>query len=194
MKYYSPADIADMRARGFDPATIAEVEQRSKATEEVARQIEAAFSGVTLGNGVGLQEAQGLDDYADAVTCAGYREADEKEDWRHIPAEALNRCHSSLSFFDAKGMRFHLPAFLLAELRGEFCFGMTFCLTANCQHSTAQFALLSADQRAAVRAFLLHIVDEPDQEFRRTDIIRALSDSWNSSFTPDAGSPHSHST
>src|SRR4051812_12445181 len=110
MKYPSPADVAEMRARGYDPSTIAEAEQQSKrweSAQQVARAIEAAFAGVALGGGVGLQEAQGLDDYADDETCAAYRANDEKDNWHRISTEALNRCHSSLSFFDAEGMRFH---------------------------------------------------------------------------------------
>jgi hypothetical protein len=77
MKYPSPADIAEMKARGYDPSTIAEAEQQSKrwvAAQQVCQAIETAFTGVTLGqNGIGLHEAQGLDDYADAATCAAYR-------------------------------------------------------------------------------------------------------------------------
>jgi hypothetical protein len=80
--------------------------------QEVASHIREAFHGVTLGNGIGLLEGQGLDDYEDEATRKAYRERDEKHDWERIPVEALNRCQSSLSFFDAEGMRFHLPAFI----------------------------------------------------------------------------------
>lgn len=181
MKYPSPAQIAEMRARGYDLSTIAEAEQQSKrgeAAQQVARAIEAAFAGVTLGGGVGLQEAQGLDDYADAETCVTYRAKDEKDDWHRIPADALNHCNSSLSFFDAEGMRFHLPAYLLADLRGDYSFGMAFCLTHLSDYCLTQFALLSPEQRAAVRAFLLHIADDPDEQFHRDEILRALTDYW----------------
>jgi hypothetical protein len=178
MKYPSPADIAEMRARGYDSTTIAEAEQRSKRCAAVHHAIEDAFAGVTLGGGVGLHEAQGLDDYADAATCAAYRANDEKDDWHRLSTEALNHCNSSLSFFDAEGMRFHLPAYLLAELRGDYGFGMTFCLTHLSDHCRTQFALLSPAQRAAVRAFLLHIQDDPDEDFHRSDITRALNEYW----------------
>jgi hypothetical protein len=180
MKYPTPADIAKMRARGYDQTTIAEAEQQSKrltAAQEVCRVIEAAFAGVTLGHGVGLQEAQGLDDYADAQTCADYRASDEKDDWQRIPAEALCRCNSSLSFFDAEGMRFHLPAYLLADLRGDYGFGMAFCLTQTSDYDR-YFRLLTDTQRRAVRAFLLHILDDRDYEFDRPHILRALDDYW----------------
>ena len=146
--------------------------------QEVCRAIEVAFAKVTLGGGVGLQEAQGIDDYADAQTRAAYRASDERDDWRRIPADALNRCHSSLSFFDAEGMRFHLPAYLLADLRGDYRCGMLFCLTHLSDYSIGQFALLSPGQRAAVRAYLLHVMDERDGEFFRADVVRALAEFW----------------
>jgi hypothetical protein len=180
MKYPSPAEIAEMKARGYDPATIAEAERQSKlwaSAHEVCRVIEAAFSGVTLGCGVGLQEAQGLDDYADAETCAAYRVLDEKDDWRRISASALQRCNSSLSFFDAEGMRFHLPAYMVADLRGDYGFGMTFCLTQTSDYER-YFRLLSDVQRRAVRAYLLHNLDDREYEFDRPHILRAIGEYW----------------
>ena len=86
--------------------------------ERVADLVRRAFYGVTLGNGVGLLHGQGLDYYADRQTLAQYRAKDEKLDWTRIGVTELNRCHSSLSFFDAEGMRFHLPAYLIADLEG----------------------------------------------------------------------------
>ena len=180
MKYPTPADIAEMKARGHDPITIEEAERKSKRwtyAQEVCRVIESAFAGVTLGNGVGLQEAQGLDDYAGAETCAAYRSNDEKNDWHSISGKALRRCSSSLSFFDAEGMRFHLPAYLIADLRGEYGFGMVFCLTQTGDYDR-YFRLLSDAQRGAVRAFLLHLLDDRDYEFDRPHILRALDEYW----------------
>jgi len=43
------------------------------AREVVAEQIRQAIAGVKLGKGIGLQEAQGIDDYADKKTRARYR-------------------------------------------------------------------------------------------------------------------------
>lgn len=180
MKYPSLADIAEMKARGYDPTTIAEAERQLEqwaAVQQVCHAIETAFAGVTLEDGIGLQEAQGLDDYADAATCAAYRAKDEKDDWHRLSAEALNQCGSSLSFFDAKGMRFHLPAYLLADLRGDDGSGLAFRLT-NLSSQLNQFALLSPVQRAAVRSFLLHILDDRDYKFYRSDIERALAEYW----------------
>ncbi|HLH53838.1 MAG TPA: DUF6714 family protein [Verrucomicrobiae bacterium] len=150
----------------------------SFAKHDVAAHIREAFRGVTLGNGVGLLEGQALDDYADQATREAYREQDEKDDWQHIPLGALNRCHSSLSFFDAEGMRFHLPAFLLAELNGDLAVSVVYHLSEVPAYSENQLVALSVEQRKAVRKFLLLVRDMPDYEFERPHIERALLDYW----------------
>lgn len=173
--------IAEMKANGMDVWEIAEAErkwERWNQAQVVCQAIEAAFADVKLGRGVGLWQAQGIDDHADAGTCAAYRAKDEKEDWRRIPIKALRECNSSLSFFDAEGMRFHLPAYLMADLRGEYGFGMAFCLAHLSGHRLGQFALLSPPQRAAVRLFLLHLLDERDHKRDRPHIERALAEYW----------------
>ena len=138
--------------------------------------IEAAFAGVTLGDGVGLHEARAIDDYADDATQAARRAEDEKEDWRRITAEDLNFCDSSLCFFDAGGMRFHLPAYLIAELRGEYeCVSVVYHLTSGFPE---KFRLLSEAQRTAVRAFLRHVFDDPAYESDWPDIWEALNGFW----------------
>ncbi len=145
---------------------------------EVREEILRAFSGVTLGGGVGLGEAQGLDGYEDEAARAARRRQDEKDDWRFIRPADLNRCNSSLSFFDAEGMRFHLPAFLLADLDGVYEFGMAFHLTHLDSYGIRQFSLLSPEQRAAVRSYLQHISTEDEYAFERPAILRALVEYW----------------
>ncbi len=68
--------------------------------------IRDAFRGVTLREGVGVLQGQGLDDYAGARTLAHFRAKDEKREWTRIEVIELTRRHSRLSFFDAAGMRF----------------------------------------------------------------------------------------
>ena len=192
--YPSPEDILAMKANGYDASTIEDAQERVRRgveTEAVCVQIRAAFAGVRLGGGTGLREGGALDDWADEKPCARRRAEDEQEDWSRISHADLDRFHSSLSFFDAEGMRFHLPAFLIADLHGGVGGGMEFCLThgfsenavvaknpADRAYSARRFALLSVAQRNAVRAFLLHLVDEPDCAFGRTAILEALADYW----------------
>jgi len=156
------------------------------AEQRVVELIRTAFHGVTLGNGVGLRQAQGLDDNANPKTLARYRENDEKEDWSRIPASELNECHSSLSFFDAEGMRFHLPAYLIANVEGKLTCEVHFHLTCIDESKRSQLSALNASQRNAVREYLLLMLrlsqsdDEPGLKCWPAiwDIERALSRYW----------------
>lgn len=149
-----------------------------EARKRVAALIRDAFEGVTLGDGVGLVQGQALDDYADGKEVAACRARDEKEYWGAIAAADLSRCHSSLSFFDAEGMRFHLPAFLLAELEGRLSIGVIFHLVQLDDYAKSKLALLSPAQRGAVREFLALCARDPDYEYERPQIERALREYW----------------
>lgn len=145
---------------------------------EVIRIICKAFAGVRLGGGIGLREGHALDAYADPATCAAVRTRDEKDDWTRLHSGELNSCHSSLSFFDAEGMRFHLPAFLVATLRGEYHFDVLFTLEHDSDYARSRFVLLSAEQRHSVRAFLSFCLASPDFDDARTEIAAALRGFW----------------
>jgi hypothetical protein len=120
-------------------------------------------------------QGHGLDQYADARSLAAYRAQDEKHDWSAIPVQNLNRCHSSLSFFDAEGMRFHLPAYLIAELEGSLNMGVVFHLTYVGDGHLSRFDMLSDSLRDAVRqSLLLHMSDV----FDRPLVEMALAEYW----------------
>lgn len=87
--------------------------------EELIREIHIAFKDVVLEDGIGLWEGQGLDDYADEKTMLELRKKDERNNWNDIPFKDISDCQSSISFFDAKGMRFCLPPFLLFDILEE---------------------------------------------------------------------------
>ena len=146
----------DMRARGYDPETIANEERLQahyRAGLSLIPIIAEAFTGVKLGDGVGLSEGRAIDDYEDAATRAACRAVDEKDDWSRLTSDQLSHFSSSLSFFDQAGMRFHLPAFLIADLRDQFGFGMAFWLTYTGRPYEDSFGLLSVEQRAAFDSF-----------------------------------------
>jgi hypothetical protein len=150
-------------------------------TEEDARVallVRNAFQGVTLGKGVGLWEGQAIDDYEDSHTRAVYRSRDEKEDWSAISVADLERCFSSLSFFDAEGMRFHLPAFLIAEIEGTIKQDILFHLTCFQYGASARFEVLSDVQRSAVRELLSLRLADAHHEFIHPMIASALSEFW----------------
>jgi len=145
----------------------------------VLNLIRTAFAGVALGDGVGLRQVQGLDDYADERTLASYRAHDEKHDWSAIPVADLDRCHSSLSFFDPDGMRFHLPAYLVADLESSLqTADVLFHLVYMADGAASRFDRLSPAQREAVRELLLLRLSDPDREFVHPMIEAALLDYW----------------
>jgi hypothetical protein len=89
----------------------------------------------------------------------------------------LNRCASSLSFFDAEGMRFHLPAYLIADLEGTLEQDVVFHLTCFDQRELSWLMALSDAQRDAVREYLLLQLRRSD-DFIRPRIEKALAEYW----------------
>jgi uncharacterized membrane protein len=180
-KYPTLREVEEMRARGFDTLVLAEqleLARRGEALEALVAETHKAFAEVTLGSGIGLLEANGLDDYASEQKLAEYRANDEKLDWKSIPLKRLNRCSSSLFFFDAEGMRFHLPAFLIADIRGLYDFGLKYNLTQSTLIED-QCTLLTPEQRAVVRKYLEFAAQEEEFERDHDHIRRALENYWS---------------
>ncbi|MES2889636.1 MAG: DUF6714 family protein [Pseudomonadota bacterium] len=181
MKYPTAADIEDMVARGFDPSVIVEQRvlcERGKKLLAIRAAAVEAFSHVVLGAGVGLLEANGLDDYADEAALAAFREQDEKQDWSAIPCDHLQRYGCSLSYFDAEGMRFHLPAFLIAEIDQAASTGVLYALTRSMQMQ-AQYVLLNPAQRRVVRDFLAFALEDDSYAWDWDHIRSALENHWS---------------
>jgi hypothetical protein len=150
----------------------------SQERDKVIAEVREAFWGVTLGNGVGLHQGQAIDDWEVEAIQLAQRERDEKENWEAISAETLNLCHSSLCFFDAEGMRFHLPAFIVGDLRGELGCDAIFHLTELSDYALGKLTALTADQHNAVRHYLLLVMNEPNYEFDRPAIVSGLATYW----------------
>ena len=147
--------------------------------QEVISEIRDAFQGIKLDDGIGLFEGRALDDYADDATRQAARQKDERDSWDNIPRERLESYNDALSFLDPKGIRFHLPAFLIAELEGV-PLSCIFHLVHLDNLGKSKFVLLSERQRQAVREFLLFVVDEADYKFYHREIRKALGEYWRS--------------
>ncbi len=142
-------------------------------------QINSAFKGVELDGGIGLSEATAIDDYKDQQFRDECKINDEKFHWDQISSSLLNEHYTSLSFFDAKGMRFHLPAFMIAEIKGEYRFGMSFSLTHLSDYTRSQFKLLNEKQREVVKLFLEYLLMDSNYEFEKPTIERAIENYWS---------------
>jgi hypothetical protein len=76
-------------------------------------------------------------------------------------------------------MRFHLPAFLIAELKGEYNFGIEFCLTHLSEYRKSKFSLLNTEQRASIRELLNYMFNLDPEGFSSIDIVNALIGFWS---------------
>ncbi|BCG64212.1 MAG: hypothetical protein methR_P1980 [Methyloprofundus sp.] len=145
--------------------------------ENVSNAIKTAFSKVTLDNGIGLWEAQAIDDYESTEVQRRNRSRDEKEDWNRLSYDELQQCHSSLSFFDADGMRFHLPAYVQASL-GNKVDDPIFHLTQLDDYATSRLTALNHAQRQAIMMYLNWCLEQEELAFEHPTIRRALSEYW----------------
>ncbi len=95
--------------------------------QELIEAIYTSFKGVALKDGVGLFEADCIDEYMDknSTVYINWKQKDERENWENLLPIFLSkryheRVHSSNWFFmDAKGKKFHLPCYLLQDLDEE---------------------------------------------------------------------------
>jgi hypothetical protein len=155
MQHITAAQVDEMRANGYDRSTIAEAEAwlvKCQEAELLIDEITAAFANVVLEGSIGLRESNGLDDHFGPEEQKRLHSRDEKLDWRKIPAELLKHCNAAFSFLNARGVHFHLPAFLTSELRGEYVngAGILTLLIDNSIYAQGYMALLSPRQKAVI--------------------------------------------
>ncbi|MCE9603756.1 MAG: hypothetical protein K8U03_02510 [Planctomycetia bacterium] len=170
-------DIEDLRDRIRDEVSIASWDrwlQNASELDPLVRRIEAAFAGQTLDDGIGLLEAQGLDDYAGASELAELRSRDEDADWRRIDSETLNHCYAAPTYLDARGFVFHLPAFLIAELSDTFHYGFIDRLVSVNRAPSGWIDLLTTTQRDSLVDTLKLVSLHPSYHDRSADITIAI--------------------
>ena len=148
--------------------------------QAVIDAIEKAFAGVKLGNGLGLFEAQGHDDYASEEECAKLREKDEKDDWHALKRDDLEQNNPALSFFDAEGMRFHLPAYLMMNLEKiseyqDMSFSLSMCYDESFR---SQYDMLNDEQKTAVAMFIKWAMGQSWYDYDVESFKLALKDYW----------------
>ncbi|MCP5522321.1 MAG: hypothetical protein H7A46_12315 [Verrucomicrobiales bacterium] len=149
--------------------------------QALIESIERAFADVTLEDGVSLREADVIDDYGTREQRQAARAQDEHRDWRNIPEAAIARYYWCLSFFDAKGMRFHLPAYMCFALR-------RYSDSASASIDSTIYALgtrdddlnrlLTTEQRSVVRQFLEFMASDTDGRVDGVQARHALENGW----------------
>jgi hypothetical protein len=159
---------------------------------QLLASLESAFRGIELGGGVSLRETRVLDDYGTLEERRAARARDEKHDWRNVAYDPdlaiLMGIAGGMSFFDAEGMRFHLPACLWRAVRdpgGPRVDDMAGCLLVRLAHaedSPERFALLDDAQRRCVREVLEYLRDQ--LAFDDEELDAAILGYWSHMQTP----------
>ncbi len=157
--------VERLKDEGYDLWTIGLWEEwlnRMPAMPRVIAGICTAFHGVTLGDGIGLNEANGLDDYAGEPELARLRKLDERLNWRKFDTDMLERYYSTPSFFDPQGFVFHLPAFLIAELNDKHEYGFIDRIVEKRPQTGSWIDLLTTQQANSLVAVLSLVKQHPD--------------------------------
>jgi len=146
---------------------------------ELIERIRIAFAEVVLGDGIGLHQAEAMDDHATTeFTLRKLRSGEEAQNWSRLNVKELNKYSSALSFFDAAGMRFHLPAYLIAELNKTLTVDLMFYLICVNDDDKDRFSLLTAEQRSVVAEYLKYCLTDAS-DYIRPMIENALAQSWS---------------
>jgi len=87
------------------------------ARAALSREIEVAFGGISLGDGIGILEAWAIDRCVSEKERQRARSSDIRSDWTLVPDEMIETHYSALSFMDREGLRFALPAYMRFAVR-----------------------------------------------------------------------------
>jgi len=134
--------------------------------EELIQKVEMAFSGVTLGEGIGILEAEAIDNCVSDKKRTKARNRDIRHDWTQIPDEIIDNYYSALSFMDNAGLRYCLPAYMRFALRfydasASASVDMAiYALDNSAIGKDKEFNIFSEQQRKVIAQFLRFMVTE----------------------------------
>ncbi len=151
--------------------------------QQIINEITTAFQDVKLEDGIGLLEGNGLDDWLSGDELQPLRQQDERENWQNIPFEHIcGTYESAFSYIDAKGMRFLMPQYLIAdilseELQTKNTF-MTYCPTwrldeVDKEYGREQFKLFNKQQIQAVIHYLEYNIQLEIEENKKYGVTEA---------------------
>jgi hypothetical protein len=168
--------------------------------EAVEELIARAFSGITLGGGISLRQAQVIDRYGEGVTDAEFDALPQSEitqDWSRVPLDELER--NCVAHLDEAGFRYYLPALMLSILSNYDPASMRVIGTIQALrpafthpgYHEKPFRVLSDEQRTAVAHFLQELpalvsLDTEDEKL----VSRALRDYWQQFLRVDVQAPN----
>ena len=157
---------------------------------KILELIREAFADVHLDGGVSLHQSRVLDDYGDEDEFKAALRKDPEWHWTEVSTEKIKQFCDSLVFFDPKGVRFYLPAFMTHALETyEPTYGwldadgIFFAASDPTGGYKDKFEALNSTQMSAVAAFLA-FVNLYSSEFTSRHDRQMLTNFWARHF-PD---------
>jgi hypothetical protein len=131
--------------------------------KDIYQIIHAAFSNVSLGNGISLRQAQVIDNYGEGVTDEEFNNLtlnETTDDWSKVPLAELEL--DCLAHLDAAGFRYYIPAFMLSVLNHYEPSSMRVIGTLSSLYPKEEmwffhmerYSLLSEPQREAIAQYI----------------------------------------
>ncbi len=149
--------------------------------------VEEAFKLVKLENGVGLYEAEAIDNYASEGEILEAKERDRKswEEWNQIPALVISTFYTVLNFVDPKGMKFLLPAYMVFTIdnydktHSVSIDSVIYALGRGKEGFGRDDAVLTIEQKKVIAKFLEYMVVEAGDYCDSTAASIAYENHWS---------------
>ena len=162
----------------------------------VESEIQMAFRGVTLGEGVSLRQAQSADRSRDDVFnahSASLTPGEIVDDWSRVPLDELER--NCIAHLDAGGFRYYIPALILSVLKHYDSGSMRVIGTLNSlypkrddswEYQMLRYSLLNHAQKTAIARFLAALPKLVELDFEDQKVVpRALRNYWGEYLQPN---------
>ena len=139
-------------------------------TATIIAEIEAAFDSVSRDGGVSLHQADAIDDYASGTEQEEARKIDRDSRWQDVPDDQIAAHCDALSFLDAIGFRYYIPAFMVWMLKdparmdlntsASTVFALTQPVCKNpADEKYKKYSQFTDQQRSAIGHFLEHLCE-----------------------------------
>ena len=148
--------------------------------KQLVENIEKAFRDVSLCEGIGIYEAEAIDDCASDEIIENKRERDIRDDWKQIPDDVIDEYYSALSFMDEAGLRFAIPAYMRFAVKfydissSPSIDSIIWVLTTQ-----RSWDFLSIEQKQAIAAFICFMVLEADSYIDSYQASLAYEKVWS---------------
>ncbi len=160
------------------------------------QQITTAFSEVTREDGTSLHEARAIDDYEGEEGRATARLKDTDTRWQDVSDKLIEYFSDVLSFFDAKGFRYYIPAYMIWSLKNyqtsqSWSVDSTIYAFLIYKYDKFpdydpyhRFRLLNEEQSKAIANFLKFMANYCDDWVDASSANKALSEYWHQFLIP----------